>query len=66
MAECPAEVMGGFVTAATFCEVQTQRMSGTFMWFGVRKGDLGAFQESSRLISPQSHFCLYTPPHQRT
>lgn len=60
MAECPTEAVGGFVTAATFYEVQTQRMSGTFMWFGVWKGDLEAFQESSRLISPQSHFvCIH-------
>lgn len=55
--------VGGFAVATVFCEVQTQRMSGTFMWFGFQKGDLGAFQDSSRLIPLQSHFRLCVLPH---
>lgn len=55
--------VGGFAVATVFCEVQTQRMSGTFMWSGFQKGDLGAFQDSSRLIPLQSHFRLCVLPH---
>lgn len=62
LAEARARV-GGFAVATIFCEVQTQRTSGTFMWLRFQKGDLGAFQDSSKLIPLQSHFRLCVLPH---
>lgn len=55
MTKCSAGVMEGFVMATTFLEVQ--RMSDNMAWGG-RRGDLGAFRDSSRLIPLHTNFHL--------
>lgn len=47
MAECPAEAMGGFVVATTFCEVQTPGVEASCGFGGPRRGVLGLFETAA-------------------